>query len=146
MTEALDTESNRALASAIGRRVACTLTAVLAGTGMAGFLPGDSIVLGLLSSDVALDIARALGALLLGYAVLSRSDRWVRYALTTCGVFAVAVGCWTALEPHAGGVLPRGTTFAESILTVAFGSIGLSTAKIMSGSGAREAASPADRG
>jgi hypothetical protein len=106
------------------------MAAILAGTAMAGFLPGESILLGLLSSDALLDFTRAAGAVLLGRALLRRNHRSLRRALIVCGAGALSIGCFTLLTPHGAGLLPHGVSVVESVLTIAFGALALTTTRV----------------
>ncbi|MCK6067424.1 MULTISPECIES: hypothetical protein [Microbacterium] len=128
MTEAAHPD---ALRRRIARRVAAAQAALLATAAFAGLLPGATILLGLLSSDPPLDVLRAVGAVLLGTAVLRESAAAMSRALLVVGAAGLAFAGCTLVDPHLGGLLTVGAAPLEGVLSAAFGAVSLATARMV---------------
>lgn len=123
------------LGARLARRIAAGLASVLVAAAYAGVLPGDTIFLGLLSSDTALDVARIAGGVLLVWCLLRGNDVRLVHALAMVAYASVGVGVWSMIDPHAAGLLVQGTTVVESIVTIGFGWVSLVGRRLLVASG-----------
>lgn len=123
----------------VAARTAVVLAVILGAAAFAGFLPGPTIFLGLLSSDPPLDVLRAAGAGLLALAAAGGQARDLGRAMTAVACASFLLAGWTLLDPRAGGALFLGVTPVESVTTAAFGALALAGARVIPSTEPREA-------
>jgi hypothetical protein len=115
-------DSSAGPARAVLCRRLLTIVAAIAGcAAYAGILPGDSILLGLMTSDPLTDLLHVAVAVALTVALLGHDARRLQMVATWCGRALVAAGVVTFLSPHLLGALPHGATPLDSVVLAGSG-------------------------
>ncbi|WP_345801420.1 hypothetical protein AAIB33_18475 [Microbacterium sp. AZCO] len=118
------------IAAATVRRVAVALFAAAAALAFAGVLPGDSVLLGLSTSDSLADAGRLLAAVVLARRVLENDPARLARTLGHVGIGMLAAGALVTLDPHLFGLLPFGATLTDQGVLLAAGAAALVVARM----------------
>jgi hypothetical protein len=113
------------------QRIAIGLCAALACAALAGFLPGESILLGALGSEPLIDVARAFGAVLIGLAARNGSARMLQSALRVAGCGALLLSVLVTADLLAGTSSMPSTRPGDIAAGLAVAATSLTTAQVI---------------
>ena len=119
----------RAVAAKTARRVTAAVAVTAAVLAFAGLLPGESILLGLLTSDWLADVARGVIALASALLLLVRDVGRLGRGLGRIGLAMLVAGALTLVDSHLFGFLAHGATRADTALALACGAVALVVAR-----------------
>jgi hypothetical protein len=120
-----------AVAISIARHLSAVLGALCATAAFAGLLPGETIWLGLLTSDPLMDALRASAAALLTWALVTGRLRLLARALQLVAAASVAVGVWALADPRLMGLLAYGIRPGEIVLLVASATVAVVAVRLL---------------